>query len=229
MSGWMQVTAKDDHTLDAYVVRPKGEAIGSVVVVQEIFGVNPHIQSVVDRFAAQGFRAIAPALFDRVEKGVSLRYEGDDTKRAVGYMQKLNPDTALLDVGAAFQAIGGEGGRVAVVGFCYGGLMSWLSATRGAQAGFAPACAVGYYPGGIGKVAEEEPTCPVMLHFGGEDTHIGQDQIDAVRDAHPDVTVYVYPGAQHGFHCDARMSYGPEQAKVAWERTMEFLRVNCAE
>ena len=228
MSEWIQVAAKDGRVLDAYVARPEGEVSGSVVVLQEIFGVNPHIQSVADRFAKEGYRAIAPALFDRVERGVSLRYEGEDMQRAVGYMQRLDPKTALLDAGAAFAAIGADGGRTAVVGFCYGGFLSWLCATRGEAAGFAPACAVGYYPGGIGKVAEEEPTCPVLLHFGGDDSHIGPEQVAAVREAHPEVTIYEYPGAQHGFNCDARASYGPEQARLAWERTTEFLRANCA-
>ena len=228
MSEWIEVAAQDGHRLDAYVALPEGERVGSVVVLQEIFGVNEHIRSVVDRFAAAGYAAIAPALFDRLEKRVELRYEGEDMQRAVGYMQQLKPETALMDAGAAFAAVAKGDGRVGVVGFCYGGFLSWLCATRGSGMGFTPACVVGYYPGGIGKVAAETPTCPVLLHFGGADTHIGPEQIQAVRMAHPRVEIHVYDEAQHGFNCDARTAFGAEAAKQAWERTVKFLRGNLA-
>ena len=223
-----QLTASDGHVLSAYQAAPAEAPIGSIVVLQEIFGVNAHIRSIADRFAAEGFLAIAPALFDRVERGVELKYEGEDAQKAVQLMQKLNPDTALLDIAAAFELVRKADTAVGVVGFCYGGFLSWLSATRGENVKMQPDCCVAFYPGGIGRVATEEPSCPVLLHFGLEDTHIGQDQVDAVRTAHPEVTLYTYPGAQHGFNCDARASYNPEQAPVAWERTLEFLRGNLA-
>ncbi len=113
-----------------------------------------------------------------------------------------------------------------VVGYCYGGLMSWLTATRGETVKVQPACAVGYYPGGIGKVAEDEPSCPVMLHFGGKDTHIGPEQMQAVRLAHPEVTIFLCPEAEHRFNCDARASYNPEAAALARGRTLEFLKAH---
>ena len=219
----ISLQAKDGHTLEAYRADPAGSPIGSVVVVQEIFGVNAHIGSVADRLAEAGFAAIAPALFDRAERGVALRYGGEDFGRAMELLGKLDPKTALLDVAAAAGELGTA--PAAVVGFCYGGLMSWLSATRGPEIGFQPACCVGYYAGGIGKVAAEMPTCPVMLHFGAEDTHIGKDQIEAVRVAHPEVPVYVYAGAGHAFNRDVDPgSFHAEAATLAWERTVGFLR-----
>ena len=143
--------------------------------------------------------------------------------------QKLSPETALLDVAAGYQFVAGEDHTgIGVVGFCYGGFMAWLSATRGEDLKMQPSCCVGYYPGGVGNVAKEEPSCPVMLHFGADDSHIGPEQIDAVRSAHPEVEIYVYEGAQHGFSCDARSSFNPDQAKVARGRTLEFLKTHIA-
>ena len=222
MSEWKKLKARDGHELSAYVGMPEGTPQGGLCVIQEIFGVNAHIRSVVDGFAREGYAAIAPALFDRVQSGVELKYEGADLQEAFGLYQKLDPKTAILDVAAAFQAVSGEGAAAGVVGFCYGGLMSWLSSTRGPAHGFEPKACVGYYAGGIGSVAEEQPSCPVMLHFGAEDTHIGQDQIESVRSAHPDVAIFVYEGAEHGFNCDARSSYNPEAAALARKRTLEF-------
>ena len=228
MNEWVQLKAADGHELSAYVAKPEGKAIGALVVVQEIFGVNAHIRSVVDRYAKDGFVTIAPALFDRSEKGVELKYEGEDMKKAFELYQKLNPATALLDVAAAFKHVNAEGAKVGVIGYCYGGLMSWLSATRGPSVGMTPACTVGYYAGGIGNVAAEQPSCPVMLHFGGKDTHIGPEQIEAVRAAHPDVKIFLYDDAEHGFSCDARGSFNPEAAQLARQRSLEFLKVHIA-
>lgn len=224
MSEWKTLKASDGQQLAAYVARPEGEAIGALVLIQEIFGVNPHIRRVADGYAKDGFVVIAPALFDRYEKGVELKYEGEDMKKAYELYQKLNPQTALLDVAAAYDAVRTEGKGTGVIGYCYGGFMSWLSATRGESVRMRPSCAVCYYPGGIGSVAKEEPSCPVMLHFGEEDDHIGKDQVDAVRKAHPEVEIFTYKGAGHGFNCDARGSYNPEAAKLARTRSLEFLK-----
>ena len=223
----MQVTAQDGHELSTYVSRPPGTPVGAVIVVQEIFGINAHIRSVADGFAREGYVAIAPALFDRYERGVELKYEGEDMQKAYGLYQKLSPDTALLDVAAAFTKLKEEDHtRIAVVGFCYGGFLTWLTATRGEAYGMTPACCVGYYAGGIGSVAEEEPNCPVLLHFGANDSHIGPEQIEAVREAHPEVEICIYEGAQHGFNCDARAAFHPEQARIARERTLSFLKTH---
>ena len=228
MSEWITVKAQDGHELNAYVARPTGEAIGTIVLIQEIFGINAHIRGVADGYAKDGFVVIAPALFDRIERGVELKYEGDDMKRAYSMYPKLSPETALLDVAAAYDHVKSLGKGIGVLGFCFGGFMSWLAATRGEDLKIQPSCCVGYYPGGIGSVASEEPSCPVMLHFGAKDSHIGTDQIKAVRTAHPDVEIFVYEEAEHGFNCDARASYHPASATLARERTLAFLTTHIA-
>lgn len=229
MGEWLQLRAKDGQELSAYLARPTGEVKGGLVVVQEIFGINAHIQSVADSYAKEGYVAIAPALFDRIEPGIQLGYGGEDMQKAFALYGKLDPEKAILDVAAAFQQVSAEGAGAAVLGFCYGGFMAWLSATRGKAQGFTPKCTVGYYAGGIGKVATEEPSCPVMLHFGAEDTHIGNDQIDAVRNAHPKVQVFVYEGAGHAFNRDLDPnSFKPEAAALARQRTLDFLKQNLA-
>jgi carboxymethylenebutenolidase len=224
MSDWIKLKARDGNELSAYVARPEGEPIGAIVLIQEIFGINAHIRSVADGYAKDGFLVVAPALFDRYEKGLELKYEGEDQKRAYELYQKLSPDTALPDVAAAYEFLRSSGKKIGVIGFCYGGLLSWLTATRGAKYEMEPSCCVGYYAGGIGSVASEDPRCPVMLHFGANDTHIGPEQIEAVRKAHPEVEIFVYEGAEHAFNRDVHPSYHPASAKLARERTLAFLK-----
>lgn len=233
MGEWVKVTAPDGHELSAYVASPQAEPIGALVVVQEIFGVNKSIQAVADSYAKDGFLAIAPALFDRFDPGVNLGYGEADMKKAFSLYPKLVPDDSVKDIAAAFNYAKAKSGKaVGVLGFCYGGLVSWLSATRGTDYAFEPACTVCYYPGGIGKVAAEEPTCPVMIHFGGADDHIGQDQIDAVRNAHGkhegEVEIHVYEGAPHAFANPDRPSYKADAEKVARGRSLNFLKTHIA-
>jgi carboxymethylenebutenolidase len=229
MSEWLKVKASDGHELSVYVVRPEAEPVGAIVLVQEIFGVNGHIRSVADSYAKEGYVVVAPALFDRYERGVELKYEGEDSKRAFEFYKKLDPETALLDVAAAYEVAKGVGKGIGVIGFCFGGLMSWLTATRGETLKMQPSCCVGYYPGGIGKYATEEPSCPVMLHFGGADSHIGKDQRDAVHEAHPEVEIYVYEGAGHAFNRDVDANaYHAESAAEARKRTLAFLKTHVA-
>ncbi len=223
-----QLVAQDGHSLNAYISEPSEPPTGAVVILQEIFGVNAYIRSVADSYAREGFVAVAPALFDRVERGVELEYEGEDRTKAVALMQQLDPKTALLDIGAAFLKAKAADRGVGVVGFCYGGFLSWLVATRGEEFAVRPDCCVGFYPGGIGSVAAEEPSCPVMLHFGAEDTHIGPEQIQAVRSAHPEVEIFLYDGAEHGFSCDARSAFNPVVASLARQRTLAFLKTHIA-
>jgi carboxymethylenebutenolidase len=229
MSDWIKLKAEDGHELGAYVARPVGEAIGALVLVQEIFGVNAHIRSVADGYAKDGFLVVAPSIFDRFEPGVQLTYQPDDMKRAFGFYGMLKPETTLMDVAAAYEVAKESGKGVGVIGYCYGGLTSWLTATRGETYKMQPSCCVGYYAGGIGSVAKEEPSCPVMLHFGAEDTHIGQDQIEAVRSAHPEVEIFVYEGAGHAFNRDVDpSSYHAASAKLARERSLAFLKTHIA-
>lgn len=229
MSEWLKLKAPDGHELSAYVARPQGEPVGALVLVQEIFGINGHIRGVADSYAKEGYVVVAPALFDRYERDVELKYEGEDARKAGELWKKLNPETALLDVAAAYEAAKATGKGIGVFGFCYGGLMSWLAATRGESLKMQPSCCVGYYAGGIGRFATEQPSCPVMLHFGGADSHIGMDQVDAVRKANPNVEIYVYEGAGHAFNRDADPNvYRPEAAKLARQRTLDFFKTHVA-
>jgi carboxymethylenebutenolidase len=229
MSDRIKLKAQDGHELSAYVARPKGEAIGALVLVQEIYGINAHIRSVADGYAKDGFLVIAPAIFDRFERGVELKYEGEDQKRAFELYQKLKPEPTLLDVAAAYEAAKEAGKGIGVIGYCYGGLTSWLVATRGENYKMQPSCCVGYYAGGIGSVANEEPSCPVILHFGAKDDHIGKDQIEAVRAAHPEVEIFVYEAAGHAFNRDVDPAhYNAAAAKLARERSLAFLKTHVA-
>ena len=168
MSETVKLTAGDGHELDGYVSRPVGAAIGGLVVVQEAFGVNGHIRSVADGYAHDGFLAIAPAMFDRVERGVELGYAGDDLQKGIALARQVNPDDAVKDMAAAFEYLRGQGvAKCGVIGYCFGGTMAWLAATR-----LDPQAAVGYYGGNITRFAQENPACPVMLHFGSLDKHI---------------------------------------------------------
>ena len=219
MSEYVTLTALDGHNLNAYVARPEGDPIAGLVVVQEIFGVNAHIRSVADGYAKDGFLAIAPALFDRVQPDVELKYEGEDLKTGMGIVQKLVLDQSLSDIAAASDFVcSSTGKKVGIVGYCYGGTMAWLAAAR-----LHPEAAVGYYGGQIAKHIDEEPAVPVMLHFGKQDNHIPAADVEKIHAAHPEVEIYWYD-AGHGFNCDARASYNAEAAKLARERSLEFLK-----
>jgi carboxymethylenebutenolidase len=211
-----RLTARDGHVLDAYEVHPDGAA-ASIVVVQEIFGVNAHIRSVVDRYASFGYRAIAPALFDRGERGVELGYDDAGRQRGIELAMQIAFDPATLDVAAAVEHVA-DTGPVAVVGYCFGGSLAWIAASE-----LPIAAAVGYYGGQIHAMIERQPQVPAMLHFGELDHGIPLEQVEAIAAAHPDVAVHVYPGAEHGFSCDARASHDARSAAIALGRTLDFL------
>lgn len=215
----IRLTATDGHQLDAYEVHPHGVR-ASVVIVQEIFGVNAHIRSVVDRYAEFGYHTIAPALFDRAERGVELDYDDAGKARGIELVMPIAFDPAMLDVAAAVAHVA-ETGPVAVIGYCFGGSIAWLAA-----ADLPVAAAVGYYGGQINSMIDRQPQAPVMLHFGALDESISVDQVEAISTAHPDVTVHSYQGAEHGFSCDARDSYHARSAAIALGRTLEFLEIN---
>jgi carboxymethylenebutenolidase len=220
MSETVKLNAADGHSLDAYIARPTGEPIAGLVVIQEIFGVNRHIRSIADGYAKDGFLAVTPALFDRVERGVELTYEGSDAQKGMALMQKLDLSQALVDVDAALAYARQQSGKKAgVIGYCLGGLLAWLSATR-----LHPDVAVGYYAGRIGSFAAENPSAPVQLHFGKLDTHIPAEQVEMVHAAHPEVEINWYEGAGHGFNCDMRASYNSEAAAIARGRALAFLK-----
>jgi carboxymethylenebutenolidase len=216
----INLTAKDGATIEAYRSAPADEPKGGIVVLQEIFGVNHHIRAVADRYAAAGYLAIAPALFDRVEPGVELGYGESDRPRAMEIRSKTKLDETLADIEAAV-ALASAGGSVGVVGYCWGGSLAWAAATRlsGVSA------AVGYYGGGIAAMLNEQPRAPVMLHFGERDKHIPLSDVEKIRAAHPEIPVFIYP-ADHGFNCDERESYDAQSAKEAQARTFAFLAEN---
>jgi carboxymethylenebutenolidase len=218
MGTTLELTAADGHRFAAYRADPSGKPRGGLVVVQEIFGVNSHIRSVADGYAADGYLAIAPALFDRTERGVEIGYSQPEIDRGRAIMQKLSMDAALMDVTAALKAVA-SAGKTGIVGYCWGGTVAWVAAAK--VDGLA--CAAPYYGGSILANKDLKPRCPVLLHFGETDHAIPIGEVRAMKAARPELTMHIYP-AGHGFNCDQRGSYHAESAKLARERTLEFFR-----
>ena len=218
MGKTIDLKAADGHALKAYLAEPAARPRGAVVVVQEIFGVNSHIRSVADGYAADGYLVIAPAMFDRAQRGYESGYTQPEIQAGVALMQKISWDAAMKDASAAVEAVT-HAGKVGMVGYCWGGAVTWLAAAR--IPGLA--AAVPYYGGAIPSLNGERPKCPTMLHFGETDASIPLNQARAVAQSHPDVTTHFY-AAGHGFNCDQRASYNAKAAKLARERTLEFFR-----
>lgn len=218
MSEFVKLHAADGHTLGAYVAKPSGTPKAAVVIVQEIFGVNHHIRAVADSYAAEGYVAIAPALFDRYERDFEAGYEGEERQRGMAIAQKLNMDWAAADTLAAIEYARSEyKTRVGIVGFCLGGSVAWLAASK-----MPVDVAVGYYGGYIVKFKDAQLKAPILLHFGKLDEHIPMADIEAIQAAHPEVPVYLYE-AGHGFNCDERGSYDQASSKEARAKTLAFL------
>lgn len=211
------LTASDGFVLDAYRADPPGPPRGGLVVVQEIFGVNPHIRSVADGYAAQGYCVIAPALFDRARKGVELGYDPPGIAEGSSLARSIPPADTLKDVAAAVDALKAAG-HVGVVGYCWGGTLAFAAALD-----LPVSAAVGYYGGGIAGLLDRTPAVPTMLHFGEHDHHIPMSDVEKIRAAEPSVQVFTY-AAGHGFNCDARGSYDKASAELALSRSLPFLR-----
>jgi carboxymethylenebutenolidase len=214
----IKLTASDSFQLGGYRADPAAAPKGAVVVIQEIFGVNHHIRAVCDRLAGEGFVAIAPAIFDRVERNFQSGYSPDEVTVARKFV--ANPDWAamLLDSQAAIDAVKSIG-PVGIIGFCLGGSVAYAAATK--LSGLS--AAIGYYGGAIVRFADDKPNVPTQLHFGEKDAGIPLSDVETIRTKRPDVEVHIYPGAQHGFHCDERASYDKASADIAWPRSMGFL------
>lgn len=211
----IQLTSADGFTYGAYEAVPATTARGAVVVIQEIFGVNAHIREVTDGYAADGYYAIAPKIFDRVEPDIELGYTEADMGKGVELaFQKLAMSNTLADIQAAIDHAA-EHGKVGVVGYCFGGLLTWLSACELQNV----AAASSYYGGGVVGQKDKAPKCPVIMHFGELDAHIPLSDVEQIKAAHPEVPVYVYP-ADHGFNCDHRASFNADAAGTARERTL---------
>ena len=219
MGKFIELKAADGHNLAAYIATPAGKPRGGVIVIPEIFGVNSHIRQVTDGFAADGYLAVAPAMFDRARRNYDTGYSQPEIEAGVAIMQKLDWKQSMLDVQAAI-AEAAKGGKVGIVGYCYGGTVSWMAAAR--VSGLA--CAVPYYGGGMHGLIGERPKIPVMCNFGEADQSPTLAQAKEIAAAHPAITAHFYPGAGHGFNCDQRGSWNPEAAKLARQRTLEFFR-----
>lgn len=214
MGDWIELTASDGHVLAAYRAAADGTPRGGLVVIQEVFGVNGHIRAVCDGFAARGYDVIAPALFDRISRGVELGYDDDGIARGRELVGQLGWERPLIDIWAAALHLHPQG-RVGVVGYCWGGTVTWLAACR-----LEIACAAAYYGRQIVDFPGEDPRCPTIAHFGAEDALIPLEAVERVRAANPAIPVHVYAGAGHGFDCDARADFRPEAAATAMERTL---------
>jgi len=211
------LTASDGHKLGAYRADPPGKPRSGVVVIQEIFGVNHHIRAVCDRLAGAGYAAVAPALFDRFAKNFESGYSADQIAKARELaMKNRNWDHVLLDTEAAYDALKSVG-PVAIIGFCMGGSVAFLAATR-LDGLVAASC---FYGGQIVQFADEKPKCPTQMHFGEKDEHIPMTDVEKIRAKRPDCEIYIYP-AGHGFYCDERASFDAPSAKLAWERTLDW-------
>ena len=217
MGEHLTLTTADGFELGAYRAVAGGTEKGRVVVVQEIFGVNHHIRSVCDRLAAEGYSALAPAIFDRLAPDFQSGYSPDEIAEARKFIPQLDWTKLRLDVGAAADSLERDG-PVAVIGFCLGGSVAFLTATQ--RDGLA--AAICYYGGQIGRHADNKPLCPTQMHFGDRDQSIPMADVETIRAKRPDCEIHVYP-AGHGFNCDERASYDAESAKLAWQRSMTFL------
>jgi len=221
MGQFIDLTAKDGFSFPAYVAEPVGTPKGGIVVIQEIFGVNSHIRSVADGYAAAGYLAIAPATFHRVKPGVDLGYnaesmaEGSALKTAV---EALPAPGVMQDLQAAVE-YAAKAGKVGIVGYCYGGLLTW----RAAESVSGLAAAAPYYGGGMTgpEEASRQSKVPVLAHFGSKDHYISLESVEAFKKAQPEVEVHIYD-ADHGFNCDQRGSYDAPAARLARERTLAF-------
>jgi carboxymethylenebutenolidase len=218
MGQHIKLKASDGVEIDAWRADPAGAPRGAIVVIQEIMGVNHHIRGVADFYASQGYVAIAPALFDRVEPGFDVGYDGPSIQRGMAIAGKLDREKTVLDVAAAID-VAKAAGKVGIVGYCLGGTVAYLSACRlpGLTA------AVGYYGGGVLAAKDQSPLVPTILHFGEKDAHIPIAGVKEFETLHPDVPVYIY-NADHGFNCDERGSYDAPSAELARARTVKFFK-----
>jgi carboxymethylenebutenolidase len=212
----VRLTAEDGHAFSGYRADPGGPSRGSLVVIQEVFGVNEHIRAVCDGFADRGYTALAPALFDRLRPGMELGYDEEGITQGRALVAELGWDRPVIDVRAAATALSPDL-KVGVVGYCWGGTVTWLAACR-----LDVACAVAYYGRQIVDFVDERPRCPVMMHFGAEDALIPQTTVSTIAAAFPEIPLHVYAGAGHGFNCDRRGDHRPEAATLALDRTLAF-------
>ena len=225
MNTWIDIQVADGHKLTAFQAMPQGDCLGGLVVIQEIFGVNKHIQDCTATWAQKGWMAVAPALFDRYQPGVALGYTPQDIQVGMTYAKRDNAiPHALTDIAATVRYLASQlpGKKIGVLGYCYGGTLAWLSA------GHLPvAAAVAYYGGYIAQSLSTTPKCPVMMHFGKLDQHIPQTDVELIGKAHPTARIFVYE-ADHGFNCDQRATFNAASSALAQQRSDDFLHTYLA-
>jgi carboxymethylenebutenolidase len=214
----IELTTGDGHKFSAYRADPEGTPKGAVVIIQEVFGVNPHIRKLADSFAAKGYVAIAPSLFDSVKPGVELGYDESGLSEGLALMQQVGNERPLGDIQATVDAVK-SAGKVAIVGYCWGGYLAYISANRVSGV----ACAIGYYGGGIVDEISPKRKVPTLLHFAENDPLIPLEGVVQFRAQRPDVSAFTYPSAGHGFNCDERNSYNEEAAQTALDRTLFWI------
>ena len=217
---FISLTTEDGHELQAYVARPEGTPKGSIVIIQEIFGLTEHIRNMTEKFAAQGYLAVAPAMFDRIKPGIVLDYTDFDTARES--MGKLDQDQSISDIRAAAE-YARSAGKVGVIGFCWGGAMADLAACNGlVDAG------VSYYGRMTVEWLDKQPTCPMLYHYGDRDQLIPAQIIEKIQRSRKG-NVNIWGNADHGFCCEDRPSYNKSAAKQSMEITQKFMAANLAD
>jgi carboxymethylenebutenolidase len=213
-----QITARDGHVLDAYLATPAGKPSGGIVIAQEMYGITNYLRDTCEYYAAHGYLTVAPALYDRRQRGLVLGYSNEHHDLAQTIYKQWNWDHALDDLDAG-KSVVNEAGNVAIVGFCWGGTLAWLAACRREYT-----AAVAYYGSMMPDFTGESARCPVIAHIGSADTTMPQQRIDLFRQAQPNIPIYMYPEAQHGFDNPSRADrFHKEACRLARERTLEFL------
>ena len=219
MNEIIEITAKDNHQFSAYISQPSGKPKAGIVIIQEIFGVNTHIREVADLYANKGYLCIAPSLFDRIEKNVTLNYDEKGVSKGRDFKEMCD-SYALKDLEASISVVS-SAGKVGVVGYCWGGSLSWRIGCEACNL----SASVCYYGGDIPKLRDLKPKCNVLTHFGELDKGIPIKDVKIFEKKRPEVYTYTYP-ADHGFNCDHRSQYNKTCARIALDRTLKFLEEN---
>ena len=219
MNELLKINAKDNHQFSAYISQPSGKPKAGIVIIQEIFGVNTHIKEVTDLYASKGYLCIAPSLFDRIEKNVTLNYDEIGVSKGRNLKELCDKD-ALKDIEASISVVS-SAGKVGVIGYCWGGSLSWKIGCEASNL----SASVCYYGGDIPKLKDLKPNCNVLTHFGELDKGIPINEVEIFEKTKPEVLTYTYP-ADHGFNCDHRSQYNKVCADIARDRTLKFLEKN---
>jgi len=216
MGEFIKVTAQDGFSFSAFEAKPENGSRGGIIILQEIFGVNAHIQDVCNRYAAKGFHVIAPALFDRSEKDIALAYDQDGIAQGRAHKEKVDA-FAEADILACLNTLSDDQPK-AVIGYCWGGSLAWRMACRHDGLDVA----IAYYGGELPSLKDEQPRCRVQTHFGRQDPTIPMEGVHAFIAAQPDVDHHIYD-AGHGFNCDRRGQYDDAASTLAQGRVDAFL------